>query len=169
MAVNRFLAWGLTASVVLNLLLAGIAGGLVWKMGAEPPPSFAETLSPESRKALFSVGMKSREAMAPLMKDVRGARTALADTLGAESFDPQAYDAAAQRLKDAQIRILDEKTRMMRETALSLPPEERSKLAERFAAGPGERGGFSENRRRGPGKRENPEGSTSPPPIPGGP
>jgi uncharacterized membrane protein len=143
MAVNRFLEWGLTASVILNLLLTGLAIGLLWMSRTlpPPPPGFGTEFSTEGRETLFGAGFRNREKMVPLMNEARAARGALTQTLSAPVFDPQSYDAAAKALKDAQIRILDEKSKMLREAATSLPPEERRKLALRLSAGPKNRNG----------------------------
>lgn len=138
MVVSRVLSWGLVASVTLNLLLAGIAGGLVWQNARPPgpPPEFGADMSPEGRKALFATALKNRAEMTPLFEEVRAARTDLAQVLSAETFDPQSYNAAAARLKTAQGKILEEKSKAMREAAATLPLEERRKLARRLSKGP---------------------------------
>lgn len=164
MAVTRMLSWGLVASVTLNLLLAGIAGGLVWQnvKPPGPPPDFGADLSAEGRKALFATAVKNRARFTPLFEDARTARSDLAQVLSAETFDTQGYDTAAERLKAAQTRILEEKSKAMREAALSMPPEERRKLARRLSAGPE---GHSRHGGPGNGGDMHPQGIQDLPPI----
>jgi len=124
----------ITMSVVLNILFFGVIGGHVYKKWSHHPwHEVKKELSPESRNVIGRTFQSAFRDIKPLGNDARKARAALVKVLSAEKFDGEAFDKAAQRLRDVSNEMKDLKVEATKEVASKLSVEERRKMADRMA------------------------------------
>lgn len=121
------------ASILLNLLLAGVvAGHAVQRLG--PPLKWREAVLsqlPEPKRALYESAMKeARRQNAPLADELRRAREAVALSLTAEPFDRQAYFERVAALQELENRRKMRMAEAVAGLAEHYTPEERAILAE---------------------------------------
>lgn len=144
--MNRKLKIILTVSIILNLLLLGILGGFAYKASRYMPrldPDLRAQMSPEGRHLMARTFAESRREMGDTFRAAGNARTELQQILEAETFDPDAYQAASAELQRLQIRIMEERARRAGELAAELSAEDR-KVTSRLLTSP----------RRGPSRAE---------------
>lgn len=123
-----------TFSILLNVLLVGALGGLVLnrvsdRLGGTGAVA-REHLAPESRQKIMGIVQRNRVGMRPAMQRVKESRDRVFEALAAETFDPEAYEAAIEELADLQSHVFLERAKVTKEIAASLPPGERRKMAE---------------------------------------
>lgn len=138
---TRWLHWGLAASVAINLAVAGLVVGTIWRGQVDPRRDFvrdlgfgvySEALSPEDRKALrqsFRDKMPEfRKARAEMGQDLRDILTALR----ADPFDPEALKArlATQNQRSAGQLALGQE--LIRDLMLGMSPDARLAFADRL-------------------------------------
>lgn len=121
------------ASVLLNILLAGIVVGQASRhFMPRPPLPFAEKLDalPEEKRALFEDVMKKTE------NDTQDLREALMDSrkragklLKAEPFDRAAYMKEMQKGHELRGQMMQRMAASMADLAEKFTPEERAALA----------------------------------------
>lgn len=118
---GRLPTWALVVmlvSLAANLLVIGSVGAAMWRFGHGPhgpphgwgPPNllgYAMSLGPERHRELLDSTSALREALRPMRKDLRDARNAVTDAVGAEPFDLAKFEAAQQRLieKESEARM----------------------------------------------------------------
>jgi Spy/CpxP family protein refolding chaperone len=119
----------LTLSVLLNILLAGVAGGMVIEKWQREPWHNMKELAPDTRNLLGRSYQEARAEMSATFREMREARKEINEVLEAEPFDAAAFEAGAQRMQKAQRKMIDRKIEIMKELAPQIPPEERQKLS----------------------------------------
>lgn len=140
---SRRLKYALVASLALNLLILGAVAGTMYGFSKHGPPrpghvrgedfglmGLSRELPEERRKEFRKQLREDRAKLKPLMEEIRTARRAAADRLGADPFDRAALESA--------IAVVAEKERAFRQAAVTsflghaeqLTPAERSTLAD---------------------------------------
>lgn len=121
-ARSGWLKYALIASLALNLLILGAVAGSMYHFGRHRPffggrgedfglMGLSRHLSEERRKEIRKRLKDDREALRPLVDEVRAARRAAADRLAAEPFDKAALESA--------ITAAAEKERVLRQAAVT--------------------------------------------------
>lgn len=138
---SRWLHWGLAVSVALNLAVAGLIVGVLWR-GADGPRRdfvrdlgfgvYSEALTPQDRQALrqaFRDKMpefrKSRNLMG---KDLQGILAALR----ADPFDPEVLKARLASQNQRSVGQLALGQELIRDLMLNMSPEARLAFADRL-------------------------------------
>ncbi|MAF98100.1 MAG: hypothetical protein CMH26_05635 [Micavibrio sp.] len=123
----------LTLSLIINVILIGVIGGMAYKDWKEHPwQQEKENLSPEARNIVGRNLQASFREMEPLGKKARKDRKELLEILTAEEFDGDAYDKIVKDMLENldNMRVL--KVAVTRDIAEQLPYEERLKIAKRM-------------------------------------
>ncbi len=122
-----------TVSVLLNVLLVGLGGGVAYKhWAAHPWKQDRQELSPEARHIVGRNLQGAFREIKPLGDEARKARAALIKVLSAEDFDADRYDEAALRLSVAKEKMRAKKVEVTKVIASQLSAEERGQMAERM-------------------------------------
>jgi len=121
-------------SVLLNLLMGGvIAGHYLQRMesrdGFSRVPESAQ-LSPEKKALIESTLNQIRDEGKQAWAAMRESREILGAILKAESFDPRAYDAQTEKMRQLMQQMQERKSETIKTLAGKLTPEERAVLAE---------------------------------------
>jgi uncharacterized membrane protein len=120
-------------SLIINVLLVGIVGGLAYKKwSAHPWHKIKHELSPETRHIVGRSLQGAFRDIKPLGNKARKARADLVKILSADEFDGEKYDQAAQRLVTVQDQMRAKKIEVTKEVASQLSVEEREKMADRM-------------------------------------
>jgi uncharacterized membrane protein len=120
-------------SLILNVLLIGVVGGLAYKKwSAHPWHKIKHELSPETRHIVGRNLQSAFRDIKPLGNKARKARADLVKILSAEEFDGEEFDKAAARLVDVQDEMRAKKIAVTKEVAEQLSYEERQKMADRM-------------------------------------
>lgn len=130
----------LALSLLLNLALGGLSGTLLWRAGHPPLP-------PEIAGAPPEIARRLEREIPQAIERMRAARADLVAALTAQTFDPQAFDAAAEKLSAVHREGFEARIGVAREMAEKLPQEARKKLAARMF--PERRGGGFGGKRHG--------------------
>jgi len=131
----RWMWFLLTASLALNLLIVGVAGGAAWKWRhgghwgkhgfGGPMAKYVRTLPSERRaeiREVISEHFKNRRGQ---WKPVHAARDQVAESLKVEPFDRSGFEAAMTALREAEFSARKSMTPALAELAAKLTPEER--------------------------------------------
>ena len=119
-----------TLSLLLNLVMLGMAGGCLWKRYDHPRP-FQNTA--ESTQAAFRAAFeKNRPAMRADMDSIRQSRETLESIMTAETFDRAAYDNAVQGVLNTRDGINRRRAEILGEVLSTLPVEERRKVTRKI-------------------------------------
>ncbi len=123
-----------TLSVLANLLLAGLMIGHSAKRWGGPPPALpsAENLSAESAALIRKVFEEERAGLQPLIDEMRGVKSDLMHAVSAETFDTQAFDKAARKMKGTLGKMTAQRLDMFKSVSEQLPQEDRVKFADKF-------------------------------------
>ncbi|MBK9586677.1 MAG: periplasmic heavy metal sensor [Alphaproteobacteria bacterium] len=123
-----------TLSVLANLLLAGLVIGHSAKRWGGPPPALpsAENLSADSAALIRKAFEEERPALLPLIEEMRGVKSDLMDAVSAETFDTQAFDTAARKMKTTLGKMTAQRLDMFKSVSEQLPQEDRVKFADKF-------------------------------------
>lgn len=123
-----------TLSVLANLLLAGLVIGHSAKRWGGPPPALpsAENLSADSAALIRKAFEEERPALLPLIEEMRGVKSDLMDAVSAETFDTQAFDKAARKMKTTLGKMTAQRLDMFKSVSEQLPQEDRVKFADKF-------------------------------------
>lgn len=136
----RWLVTALVASLALNLVLIGAAGGFLWRHfpvfqagGVLPPPTllnYASTLPQQRFKALLALTDGERDKVRPLRQQLREAREEMVGSLTAEPFDKARFQAAQERLLAADLKAREAVFQLYTAMAANMTPEERRAFAD---------------------------------------
>jgi uncharacterized membrane protein len=147
----RWLVALLGVSLAVNLLIAGMVGGAIWRHRTNPQQGinmigYIASLPAERRQMIFGKAGGHRATLRPLRMEVRDARAAVMQTLAAEPFDREKFSAAQERLTEIQIKIRKAEQAFVNDLAVNLTPEERKMFVRwremrRGPGGPGRWGG----------------------------
>lgn len=146
--MSRALKIIFTSSVVLNLLLLGVLGGMFYQRWQHMPanhPDMRESVAPQTRHLIARHFRDNRDQMRSHMEDMRTVRKALMDVMEADKFDRVAYDAVVEQLIAGQDERMTLYAEMIGAVAEGLPAEERRKLVGKLL-----RMGGGHMERRGP-------------------
>jgi uncharacterized membrane protein len=130
----RWLPGVLIASLALNLIVAGIVVGVLWRHHPQASPGphitpnllgFTNTLAPERRKQLMDATADARQELRPFRRDVRLAREEVFKVLVQDPFDKAGFMAAQTHLADAESRGRSAVNSLYGIIAAHLTPEER--------------------------------------------
>lgn len=157
--MNRNLKLLFTVSVLMNVLLLGVSGGMVVKRHHGPHAWMEEAqkgMSPEARTLMAREFQEAHKQIGPLGQDARAARQDIVKALSSPEFSEAEFDAAIEALRKAQQGIMTEKMEATKRIAGELPQAERAKLAEHFAKS------YSNKWNRDPGKHDFPPPPASP-------
>lgn len=132
--MNKNLKLFFTLSVLLNVLLIGISGGMAMHRPGGPRwDAVQEGLSPETRQKMAQEFQQAHKDIRPLADKAKAAREEIVKALSNEQFNEQEFDGAITGLQKAQRDIMDYKIAATKRIAAELPVEERKKLADHFA------------------------------------
>lgn len=144
---KRGFGWGrvlLAGSLALNLLVLGMAGGLVLNRMDEhhraPSPErilmrygpYARALSPEDRLALRDDLRREASQLRAGRQDLRRDFDRLFAALRAQPYDPEAVSAAIEAQQGRVRAQVDEVQRMLLERVSAMSAEERAGFADRL-------------------------------------
>ena len=125
-----------TLSVIVNVILLGVAGGYVMRdMGKGPWEEASQELSPESRAMVSQMFEKMHADAKPIMEDMKEARQDLKNVMMKQDFDPKKFDECIDRMRDLRLKMGQKFAATTKEVAMSLPPMERQRMAEKFLSG----------------------------------
>lgn len=132
--MSRTLKIFFTVSVVMNLLLLGVAGGMAYKEWSRHSwRGEVANLAPETRNAMARAFQKTHKDIRPIGEKARRLRKEMMNILSAETFDEKKFDAAVRDFEKIQEEMMDVKIAAMKELASDLPAAERKKLAEKLS------------------------------------
>ena len=128
----------LISSIAVNLLIVGVVAGTAWswRHGAHwgrhgfggPMSSYLRTL-PDERRAEFRKSIRTHfSEMKPLWKSVRAARNNVAESLKTDPFNPEGFENAMEKLRQAEFDARKAMTPVLSEIAAKLTHEERQKF-----------------------------------------
>ena len=124
-----------TISVLLNVVLLGVLGGIAYKHWANHPwQKVKSDLDPETRNVIARNFRSTHKEIKPLAQRAHEQRETLMEIFEAEEFDADAFDAAVAAMQENQEKVMDIKIDTMKRIAKELPPEERVKLARKFVS-----------------------------------
>lgn len=144
--VRKWLGPVLLISLAVNLFLGGLfavgyfkdgrhhRGGHGMSMGM-PHHVVARNLSEDERQALRSTMRENRSTFQPLFKDLRDARLALSEAVGADPYDPEATRQAFARMRAGMDALATRSQGALVEAFADLTPETRDKIAEALKQG----------------------------------
>ncbi len=121
-----------TISILLNLLLIGVVGGMALRQPQKSWHEATKEMSPEAQHLMARTFQKSRRDMGAEIREMRAAKKALAKAVSAKEFDKKAYERAMKRLSVARAKMAEGRGEAIKELAAELPREERKKLAGRL-------------------------------------
>lgn len=131
-----------TLSLLLNLVLVGIAGGCLWKRGGPPMP-FGETSA--ETQALFKRHFEAnRGAMRADIDTIRASRKALEPIITAENFDRDAYDAEIDKVLKTRDKMGHRRADILGDILAEMPHADREKVAHKILSK------LTDDRPRGP-------------------
>jgi uncharacterized membrane protein len=144
-----------TASVLLNIVLLGVTGGVMYKKHHGPPwQSFKERLAPETQAMVQENFDSARADIRPLLSALMKEREQMVAIMNEEPFDSARFDASVDRVQAIQRQIGDTKAQSMKSLMEKLPREERVKLADNMARFvTWDRGGSKRHGKAGPVER----------------
>lgn len=124
----------LTVSVLLNLVLIGVASGHVYKhWSSHPWHQVKKDLSPEARNIAGRTFQSAFREIRPLGDKARKARAEIVKILSAQEFDEAAFDKATAKMLSIRGDMKALKIQAMKDAAMKLSVEDRRKLANRMA------------------------------------
>lgn len=124
-----------TASVLLNVVLLGVGGGMAYKHWAEHPwQKLKRDLAPETRNVIARNFRATHKQIKPLAEQAHQGREKLMEIIQAEEFDGAAFDDAVSEMQENQEKVMDIKIDTMKKIAAELPAEERAKMAKKFVS-----------------------------------
>ncbi|MCB1532972.1 MAG: periplasmic heavy metal sensor [Alphaproteobacteria bacterium] len=123
----------LILSVLLNLFLIGAGLGTFGKRAYDNPwKQASQELQPQTQNLVARQFQTARRDMVGPRKKFHDARRDISKILQKEELDEEAYEKAAERMFEAQQKMLKLKMDMMKDIMSELPPEEREKLSDRL-------------------------------------
>jgi len=129
--MNKTLKLAFIASIVVNVLLAGVLLGQLprrFDKSSSRQQRIEATLQklPESVRARFRATL---EQSAPIREQIRAARTEAIQILMAEPFDETAYDRQVKKIAELRGQLGSRFAAVVRESAKELPSEQRKIMA----------------------------------------
>jgi uncharacterized membrane protein len=133
---RNWMKWGLVASVAVNLAFAGLVAGALLKGPPPPPPpgiallQYARALPEPYRDDLReTLRHRSPDWNGP-REALRGQRDALAATLEATPFLPEAVEALLARETELTSELSERGSALLLEQIARMSPEDRAAYAE---------------------------------------
>ncbi|MCC6597268.1 MAG: periplasmic heavy metal sensor [Alphaproteobacteria bacterium] len=122
-----------TFSLILNMLLLGVLGGHAYRKWKHHPwQDVRQELSPTARNQAARIFQNAFRDIRSVGDEARKARAEMVVILSAETFDPEAFDAVAQKLATMRGEMTTLKIAATKEVASTLDVEDRRKMAERM-------------------------------------
>jgi uncharacterized membrane protein len=124
------------ASLILNVVLIGVFLGLSPRQfdrngrREQRMDQVLEGLPAEAQSRLREKFAQLRSVAQPLFERIRTAQDEAARALGAEPFDEAVYDRQIVEINRLRMESTDRLSKVAKETAKSLPAEERRRFAE---------------------------------------
>lgn len=132
--MNKNIKIILAVSLVLNVLLLGMAGGHAYtRWSAHPWHEMKQQLSPESRNLIGRTFQNAFREIKPLGDKARKARAKLVKILSADEFDEAAYDTVAAELLEIGGEMKTHKVDTIKTLASQMSVEDRRKMADKMA------------------------------------
>jgi uncharacterized membrane protein len=134
--MTRTIKTCIAASLLLNLLLAGVLAGQWLKGGGDyaPPSRWREALTehlPPDRQAIYDRAMQAaREDNEPTTKALREAWQEVREALRADPFDKRRYLAAMEQVRRLDVQRKTRTAEAIAEAASQFTAAERAALAE---------------------------------------
>ena len=136
---NRWIRPVLVVSLAVNLVLVGLIGGFVLRVGGPPHPAtphlsdFARELSPEQKTTLRHHLRSSRTEGRQLRRAVMLAQRQLTQELKAEEWNEEKITAARQALHTASETLQEHLQTQMMAMLAEMPVEERRRVLNNMA------------------------------------
>lgn len=122
-----------TVSVLLNVVLIGLAAGYAYKSwAAHPWHKVKEQLEPETRHIVGRNFQGAFRDIRPLGDKARKVRAELIKILSADEFDEEAFEREAKKLQGLRGDMVDIKIETVKKLSRELGIDERVKLADRM-------------------------------------
>jgi uncharacterized membrane protein len=135
-ASNKGLKALFTLSILLNVLLLGIGGGMAYQhFSHEPAEHIYREMSPEARHIVARTVQNAFREGRETMGEARECKKNLRAIIAAENFDEDKFVAEAQRMQSIKAEMGKKRIEVTLELAKQLSQEDRKVLAERFAKG----------------------------------
>jgi uncharacterized membrane protein len=125
----------LTVSVILNVLLLGLSGGMLykkWQWKSGRAHLAGADFAPDTRNVIARNFQAARNDMKDEFNKSRQIHKDLIDLLRAETIDEEAYAQKVKALDDIQGDLMVRRMEMLKDIALDLSPEERKKISKSF-------------------------------------
>jgi uncharacterized membrane protein len=133
--MSKMLKLAFIISIILNVLFVGLLlSELPRRLGRgfSPRERMDRVLQelPEPGRSQLREKMKQIRAEAePLFSEIQDARTSAIRILGSEPFDEAAYDRQVNKIVDLRVQMTKRMGTAVKDTAKSLPPDQREMLA----------------------------------------
>lgn len=155
--MNKRMKMIFTVSILLNIVFIGVGAGMLFKYCQDIP--IPGTMSPDARNFVARTYQNGREAVKPLITEVKARREKVEDILESDNFDRKAYDAAVDELLETQGKIARHRADTMGKALTELSDEDRQKFSKEIINGltpgrPRHRGGHKDWKRDGDKAKE---------------
>ncbi len=125
-----------TISVLFNILLLGVAGGIAYQHCKDPyMETMQEAMSPEGRNIVARTMQQAFREGRDDMESARDAKKEIRAIISAEEFDEVAFDDAAKNLGGIMRGMGEKRIAVTKELAMQLSQEDRVVLAIKFSKG----------------------------------
>ena len=141
----------LSVSLVLNVLLLGMMGGMLYKKHQwrqYRSVAVASDLSPEARNIVARNFQAAQRDMKNSFRRSKKARNDVIKLLKKDEVDEKRYERAIEALKKTQGDMIERKMEMLYQLSRELPPEERKKISEHFIRPHGPHKGRGDEKRK---------------------
>lgn len=137
---GRALRIALAISVALNLAIAGLVGGAIWRFRSNPPPAvrelgfgpFTEALTPDQRAELRRGFVDRSAGFRSMRRAVREDTTRMLTILRTDPFDADAFSAQLSQINTRFATRMSGAETALRSLVLSMQPDERLAFAARL-------------------------------------
>lgn len=125
-----------TVSILLNIMLLGIGGGLAYQHYTHNPAEHIyREMSPEARNIVARTMQEAFREGRSTMDEARQIKNDLKVIISAEEFDEQKFMAEAQKMQAIKAAMGEKRIEVTRDLAKQLSQDDRTILAERFSKG----------------------------------
>ena len=122
-----------TVSVLLNIVLVGVATGMLFSFRHDI--RIPGTMSPDGRSFVARTYQNGREEVKPLIEEVKARRQKVENILESKTFDRKAYDKAVDDLLQTQGKIARHRADTMGKALNDLSDEDRRKFSKEIING----------------------------------
>lgn len=134
--MNKGMKLFFTLSIILNVMLLGIGGGMIYKHYSHSPvEDMHAEMSPEARHIVARTMQNAFRDGRETMEQARQAKKELKDIIAAETFNADLFSVQAEKLQAIKSEMSKKRIDVTKELAAQLSQADRKILAEKFSKG----------------------------------